>query len=95
MAELEPNAVRRQLARKFKFAHTGGSKHDGYDLIVDGRLVAAVDVIRGSEPCRDALIGRMAKQAHVSPRTFRGMISCTVSRNDYLKLLGIDEGDGA
>jgi hypothetical protein len=91
LPSLDPADTARQLRRKFHFENMGGTNHDSWELVEDGRLIAYVDLARHKQPYRDKVIGYMAGQLQVQPRFFREMIQCTVTRKDFLASKGIVE----
>jgi hypothetical protein len=89
LPSLKNGDVRKQLARKFHFVDAGGTRHDRFELEIEGELVAYVVVERHKNDIRDTLIGRMASQLSVSPRQFREMIQCQISNDDFLRIKGV------
>ena len=77
MASLKQGEVKRQLASKFGFEESAGSRHDRFVLKHGDEILATVDVKRSRVDFGDPLIGNMASQAGVRPNQFRQMIGCT------------------
>jgi len=88
LGTLKPTLIRRQLTSKFKFVDTGGKRHDRHKLVVGESVIAVVDVSRGSREFRTPQLSLMAKQLNVSVGQFEKMITCTISAEEYLALIG-------
>lgn len=88
---LERDATEAQLTQKLEMTlrDRRGDDHRRYDLIIAGKRVARTMVSRGSgyRTLGDDLVGRMARQLHVTSPFFRELISCTKSRDEYLSKL--------
>jgi hypothetical protein len=83
MASLQQQEVRTRLANKFEFEQQEGANHHRYKVMIEGKLLTTIEVSRNKNDIGQPLLGMMAKQAKVSSATFVGMISCTVSKEDY------------
>ena len=83
MASVNTRELAGALASKFGFENAGGKGHDRYRLMVDGRMVAYVDVSRSQVDLGAQLVSSMGKQAGVNGPTLRGMVACTVSASEY------------
>lgn len=86
---LATKAVRKALRLKFGFRDEGGGRHDRYAMYEGDRLVAYVDVSRSERELGDRLVGMMASQLGVSPRTLQGMVQCSVSQRDFQSAIDV------
>ena len=81
----------RSLRRKFHFEDVPGTRHDALSLFVGGTKVATTRFSRSGREIGDGLLKQIAGQLRVDLQTLKAMHDCSVSREDYLRLLG-DEG---
>lgn len=90
MSALKNADVKNRLKSKFKFRMENGARHDTFVLEhPDGTQLAYVQVPRHRDDIGPALQSLMARQLTVPANTFRDMIRCTVSREEFLDLIGV------
>jgi thiamine monophosphate kinase len=75
------------LEKKFHFAEEAGSKHEKYVLRVGNRKAAMTFFSRSHTDISDGLLSKIARQLGVDSKTLLEMVDCTVSNEDYLRLL--------
>jgi hypothetical protein len=88
--------LKNSLVNKFGFVPSEGGSHERVSLWVDGKKVATTYFSRNlrSTQLSPSLLRQIAGQLRLDPGslpTLRGMVLCTVSRDDYLRELR-DEG---
>lgn len=82
-------AVERMLVAKLEMERDNGD-HRWYRFVIGEKVVARTFVSTGSKKYKtlgDDLIGKMARQLHVSTPFLTGLVRCTNSRDDYLRVL--------
>ncbi|MBE3116480.1 hypothetical protein IMZ68_04680 [Candidatus Bathyarchaeota archaeon] len=86
---LDKQLVRDTLLSKFKFEEVEGTKHGRIAFFYNNKKIATTGFSRGSrKDLDDSLLGIMAKEILVLKLGFfKGMITCSNSRLDYLKVL--------
>lgn len=78
--------IERKLITKFSFIKSDRHEkgHIWYELKLAGLPVIETRISRGKhEQISDDLLSRIAKQLHVRNPFFRGMIQCTISKEEY------------
>jgi len=86
---LERAKVQENLPKK-GFVKQDDRKHIFYHLYHDGKKThIRTHVSHGSKHkiLGDDLVSKMANQCKLTAKNFRGLAECTVSREDYVKLL--------
>ena len=68
------------------FRRAGGG-HRFFFLEIDGKIVARTETSHGATTIGDDLLATMARQIHVSPGLFKGLLAGTKKRSDYLMAL--------
>lgn len=84
--------LKEALVRKFGFEPSEGGRHERVTLWVDDRKVATTYFSRNirSSGLSPSLLRQIAGQLRLEPGslpTLRGMVVCTVSREEYLQEL--------
>lgn len=81
--------VRRCLENKLGFTKTPRHDHPEYELVIDGEVLATTHVSHGKrgDDIGVFLVGQMASQIGVSQAQFRAMVSCTMSKKEYLHIV--------
>ncbi|WP_321366017.1 hypothetical protein [uncultured Celeribacter sp.] len=86
---LERSKVQENLPKK-GFVEQDDRKHIFYHLYHEGKKThIRTHVSHGSKykTLGDDLVSKMAKQCKLTAKNFRGLAECTVSQEDYVKLL--------
>lgn len=86
---LPARRIDRALVHKVGFA-CQDRRHRVYLLKVADRTIAQTLMSHGAHEIDDSLIARMARQAGLTPHQFRDLVDCPLTREAYLRLLGID-----
>lgn len=86
---LPARKIDRALVHKVGFIRQD-RRHRVYLLIAAGCVVAQTPMSHGAREIDDSLIARMARQTGLTPRQFRDLVNCPLTRKAYLRLLGID-----
>ena len=76
----------RTLVHKLGFVREE-RRHRVYCLEVNGVTVAQTLISHGARDIDTVLLGLMARQMGVSQRQLRGIVDCSVTRNDYLRIV--------
>jgi len=84
MADFAAREVRRILVGKLG-CEQRNTDHLVFDLVVDGKVVAWTKISHGAKAIPDGLVAAMARQLKVRPGTFRGLISCNVQKDDFIR----------
>jgi hypothetical protein len=63
-------------------------RHRVYLLEVRGKTVAQTLMSHGARELDDRLLGLVARQMGVTLSQLKALVKCTLSRDDYLRLLG-------
>ena len=81
--------VQKALRSKLRFKEDRGRSHPQFVLWHDGRIIATTHISHGSsnKEISDGVIGAMAKQLGVTGRQFRDVVSCAVTREQFLRLI--------
>lgn len=86
---LERSKVQENLPKK-GFVEQDDRKHIFYHFYHEGKKThIRTHVSHGSKykTLGDDLVSKMAKQCRITAQNFRGLAECTVSQQDYVKLL--------
>lgn len=80
------------LVRKFAFEPVPGSRHEGLSLVIAGRKVASTRFSRGHRGADldPGLLRQIALQLRLQVEPLQklyGMVSCSISRDDYIAAL--------
>lgn len=87
--------VDRALKRKLGCLEVSDRDHYTYELR-DGDMTRGITIMSRSRPDVHAnLQSLMARQLHVSTATFRGMVSCPVTRDQFLEEVISNSEDSA
>lgn len=91
-ATITKEELQKALTSKFGFEPSEGGKHEKFTLSRQGKKVATTFFSRNlrSSVLAPTLLRSIASQirlGHGSLPTLRGMVSCSVSQDDYLRLL--------
>lgn len=86
--DIKPGELRAILTGKLGFTQSEGSKHELFDLYVDGVYVANTRLSRAKDPIRSTLFGIIARQVGVSSPQLRQIVACSIDRDGYLEIVG-------
>jgi hypothetical protein len=86
---LSARKIHHALVHKVGFTRQD-RRHRVYLLKVAGHTIAQTLMSHGAREIDDRLIARMARQTGLTLRQFRDLINCPLTREAYLRLLGID-----
>ncbi len=87
MTPIKKRDLQTCFKKKFGFDEMDGSKHEAVSLFIDEKKIATVRFSRSHRSISDTILSRIAKQCWVNITELRQMYDCTISRDDYLKLL--------
>lgn len=79
--------LRRILRRKLGFEELPKKKHEGYAVVIGGKIVARTYMSRSRGDITDELLNWMAKELNVRLRDFKRAIYCTIEPDAFLKLI--------
>lgn len=89
----KPNQVEKMLANKIKMDRVNkNDPHGWYKLNIFGYPSISTKVSSNhTADITDTILSKMAKQLHVTSKVFRGLVDCSVSREEYLRIIGYNE----
>jgi hypothetical protein len=84
---LKKRDIHTKLISKFEFTRSEGS-HEKFSLYVDGCKILTTHTSRSHNDIDDSLLKLMAREMGVLRlQIIKDMFDCTVSRQDYLRIL--------
>src|SRR5579864_3749567 len=79
--------IEKKLQKKFNFKRTSRQDHREYELELPGAPPIRTIFSHNKQEIGPTLESLIARQLGVSTRDFRGMIDCTVGKDDYYSRL--------
>lgn len=73
------------LKQKLQAEHEYGTKHDFWYVRCDGKLVGKVKDVKGDGELHNRERGNVADSLKINEHTLRGLVSCTVSKEDFCR----------
>ena len=86
MTTLTTRDVDQALVRKLGFEKLE-THHHVYRLWLSGKLAVRTYISHGERELSTYHVDQMAKQMHLRPQEFLDAVSCTLSQEDYYRLL--------
>jgi len=84
--DYKPREVRQCLAGKLAAQETESRRHIFFNFYdSNGQFLVQTHISHGDAPIHIGLISQMAKQMGVRTADFRGVIECSVSRDDFMQ----------
>ena len=79
--------TQRSLRTKLRFDEDRGRDHIWYKLWLDDRIVAKTKMSHSKKDLGEVLVGKMARQVHLTSGQFKDAIICPMSRDEYYSIL--------
>jgi hypothetical protein len=89
---MKSHDLRKCLISKCQCHTREGSKHERYDIIIDGVTLATTTMSRGHTELGDALVSMVARQLHLNKQDLEKLVECTLSRDEYVQRLQNENG---
>lgn len=85
---LPARLVESALVNKLGFRREN-RKHKFFLLEISGNVVRKTMISHGERQISDRLLSAMAREIGITRRQWEAIVDCTLSRDDYLRLIGI------
>jgi hypothetical protein len=85
---LPARLVESALVNKLGFRREN-RKHKFYLLEIAGNLVRKTMISHGERQIGDKLLSTMARELGITRRQLEDIVACTLSRDDYLRLISV------
>ena len=93
MPTYKAREIKKMLQNKLKCETDETRHHTYYRVFDEDKLIGETFMSRNNKDIDDYLQNRMAKQLGVSTSVFRDIVSCSVSRCDYIEQVSLLEDD--